>query len=95
DPSVMLLIDGNQKINRGLMETTVIKGDSNSYVIGAASIIAKVTRDRQMVELDTLYPQYGFAKHKGYGTKEHIAAIKEHGICPAHRKTFLKKIIDV
>ena len=67
----------------------IIKGDATSYAIASASIIAKVERDRLMDEYDKLYPEYGFAKHKGYGTKVHIDAIKEHGACPVHRKTFI------
>ena len=72
---------------------SIIKGDAKCYSIGAASIIAKVTRDRIMREWDKVYPQYGFAKHKGYGTAEHIAAIKEYGLCPIHRKTFTTHFI--
>lgn len=73
--------------------TSIIKGDAKSYSIAAASIIAKVTRDRIMREWDELYPQYGFEKHKGYGTKMHIEAIKEHGLCPLHRLSFVKNIM--
>ena len=72
---------------------SIIKGDAKCYSIGAASILAKVTRDRIMREWDKVYPQYGFAKHKGYGTAEHIAAIKEYGLCPIHRKTFTTHFI--
>lgn len=72
---------------------SIIKGDAKSHVIAAASIIAKVTRDHYMRELDEKYPQYGFAKHKGYGTAEHIAAIREYGPCPEHRLSFLKNIL--
>ncbi len=68
----------------------IIKGDAKSYNVGAASIIAKVFRDKLMEEYDETYPEYGFAKNKGYGTKVHIDAIKEKGICPIHRKTFTK-----
>ena len=71
---------------------SIIKGDATSYNIAAASILAKVTRDRIMREMDALYPEYGFAKHKGYGTKAHYAAIEEQGISPIHRRTFLKNI---
>jgi len=71
----------------------IIHGDALSYMIGAASIIAKVTRDRYMVELDARYPMYGFARNKGYGTAEHIAALKEYGPCPEHRRSFIKNII--
>jgi len=73
--------------------TSIIKGDAISYNIACASIIAKVTRDRIMEEFDLIYPQYNFAKHKGYGTAEHIKAIKENGICMIHRKTFVKNFI--
>jgi ribonuclease HII len=66
----------------------IVRGDSKSLSIAAASIVAKVTRDRIMVEYDKIYPQYGFAKHKGYGTKEHMAAIKNHGASPIHRNSF-------
>ena len=72
---------------------SIIKGDARSYSIAAASILAKVTRDRYMRELDAKCPQYGFAKHKGYGTAEHIAAIRACGPCPAHRRTFLGNIL--
>lgn len=72
---------------------SIIKGDAKAYSISAASIIAKVTRDRIMRQWDEIYPQYGFAKHKGYGTATHIAAIKEYGICPLHRLTFVKNFI--
>lgn len=68
----------------------IVKGDAQSYAIGAASIIAKVYRDRLMVEYDKIYPEYAFAKNKGYGTKDHITALKEIGSCPIHRKTFIK-----
>ena len=67
----------------------LIHGDALSYMIGAASIIAKVTRDRYMIELDKQYPMYGFARNKGYGTAEHIAALKQYGPCPAHRRSFI------
>ncbi|MBQ8506413.1 MAG: ribonuclease HII [Clostridia bacterium] len=71
----------------------LIHGDALSYMIGAASIIAKVTRDRYMIELDAKYPMYGFARNKGYGTAEHIAALKEYGPCPEHRRSFIGKIL--
>ena len=70
-------------------QVPIIKGDAKSLTIASASILAKVTRDRIMVEYDSMYPEYGFAKHKGYGTKAHIEAIKEYGPCPIHRKTFI------
>lgn len=74
-------------------QVPIIKGDTKSLTIASASILAKVTRDRIMVEYDSMYPEYGFAKHKGYGTKAHIEAIKEYGPCPIHRKTFIKNFI--
>ena len=67
----------------------LIHGDALSYSIGAASILAKVARDRYMIEQDALYPQYGFARNKGYGTAEHIAALREYGPCPIHRRSFI------
>lgn len=73
---------------------SIIKGDAKAYSISAASIIAKVTRDRIMREWDKIYPQYEFAKHKGYGTAAHIAAIKKYGICPLHRLSFVKNFIN-
>ena len=76
------------------IDTCNIKGDAKCYSISAASILAKVTRDRIMREWDEVYPQYGFAKHKGYGTKAHIEALKEYGPCPIHRKTFIKHFVD-
>ena len=87
------LIDGNQKPGLSIEERTLVKGDAKSISIAAASILAKVTRDRYCIEMDEKYPQYQFAKHKGYGTKLHYEMIAEHGICPEHRRTFLKKIL--
>ena len=72
---------------------SIIKGDAKCYSISAASIIAKVTRDRIMRQWDEIYPQYGFAKHKGYGTAEHIKALKEYGPCPLHRESFIKHFV--
>ena len=90
----VILVDALDKIDtKGIKYISVIKGDAKIYSISAASIIAKVTRDRIMKEYDEVYPQYGFAGHKGYGTAKHIQAIKEHGICPLHRKTFTKNFI--
>lgn len=88
----LALIDGNQNRNITFNNKTVIKGDAKSYNIAAASIIAKVSRDRYIIKMDELYPQYGFKKHKGYGTKEHMEAIRKYGPCEIHRKTFLKKL---
>lgn len=83
-----LLIDGNQKTSLMLMQETIVKGDSKSCSIAAASILAKVTRDTIMEEYHSIYPEYNFKGHKGYPTKEHYEAIKAHGPCPIHRKTF-------
>lgn len=83
-----ILIDGISTIDSRISQKTVIKGDSLSLSIAAASIIAKVTRDRLMRELDVLYPEYGFAKHKGYGSAFHMQAIRCHGPSPVHRLTF-------
>lgn len=76
-----------------IKQVPIIKGDAKSQSIAAASIVAKVTRDHLMEEYDKLYPEYGFAKHKGYGTAAHIKAIKEYGSCPIHRRTFIKNFI--
>lgn len=86
-----VLIDGNRSPNLELSSETVVKGDATSASIAAASVLAKVSRDRALRELDLQYPQYGFAKHKGYGTKAHYEAIEKYGMCPAHRPSFLKK----
>ena len=88
-----ILIDALKDIDTSIPFTSIIKGDALSYSIACASIIAKVTRDNIMLEYDKKYPQYGFAKHKGYGTAMHINAIKEFGPCPIHRKTFIKNFI--
>lgn len=85
------LIDGNRETDFGLPVKTVVKGDSLSANIAAASILAKVTRDTMMVELAEQYPEYGFEIHKGYGTKAHYEALRTYGPCPIHRKSFLKK----
>ena len=90
----VILVDALTKIDTdGIPYKSIIHGDSLSYSIAAASIIAKVTRDRIMRQWDEVYPQYGFAKHKGYGTKMHIDAIKEYGLCPLHRRSFVKNIV--
>ena len=86
-----VLTDGNMALDIPFEQKSIIKGDSLSYSIGAASIIAKVYRDAVMDEYDKIYPGYGFVKHKGYGTKTHIDAIKRAGICPVHRRSFTKK----
>ena len=84
------LIDGNCSRGFNIPTETVVKGDSKSYSIAAASILAKVTRDRGCAELDKEYPMYGIAKHKGYPTKDHMDAVREHGPSPIHRRSFLK-----
>ncbi len=87
-----VLVDGNRLPELRVSAQTVVKGDANSASIAAASILAKVARDRNLRELDKMYPQYGFSKHKGYGTKAHYEAILEHGPSPVHRMSFLKKL---
>ena len=90
----IILVDALEHIDTlGIPYESIIKGDAKAYSISAASIIAKVTRDRIMREWATVYPQYGFEAHKGYGTAKHIAAIKEYGLCPIHRKTFTTHFI--
>ncbi len=84
----LVLVDA-VKLELDVETRAIIKGDATSYAIASASIIAKVERDKLMDEYDKLYPEYGFSKHKGYGTKMHIDAIKEHGPTPVHRKTFI------
>ncbi len=89
-----ILVDALEHIDTGgIPYISIIKGDAKVYSISAASIIAKVTRDRIMREYDEIYPQYGFAGHKGYGTAAHIQAIKEFGPCPIHRQSFIKNFI--
>ncbi len=91
-----LLIDGNYFRDNGIPYQTIVRGDAKSLSIAAASIIAKVTRDKWMTEnADKQFPEYGFAKHKGYGTKAHMSAIEEYGLCPLHRRTFLKKYLEL
>ena len=92
-PADCFLIDAVTKLGLNGKEIPIIKGDATSYSIAAASIVAKVTRDRQMAEADRLYPEYGFARNKGYGTKEHIEALKKYGPCPIHRKTFIGNFV--
>jgi len=90
----LILVDALTNIDtKGIPYRSIIKGDAKEYSIAAASIIAKVTRDRMMYEWDQVFPQYGFAKHKGYGTAAHIAALKENGPCLLHRKSFIKNFI--
>lgn len=87
------IVDGNAITGCPIDHMTLIGGDGKSASVAAASILAKVSRDRYMLELDKKYPQYGFAKHKGYGTKAHIQALKEFGKCDAHRNLFVRKFI--
>ncbi|MBQ6476471.1 MAG: ribonuclease HII [Clostridia bacterium] len=89
----VLLIDAVVLEGLPFDSVSIIKGDSKSYSIAAASILAKVHRDTYMLQMDELYPQYGFARNKGYGTAEHIEALRKHGPCPIHRKSFIKKIL--
>ena len=86
------LVDGNRKPGTGIEELTLVKGDAKSISIAAASILAKVSRDRYLLELDRQYPQYQFAKHKGYPTKLHYEMLKAHGVSPVHRRSFLKNL---
>lgn len=88
-PADIFLIDAVTGLGLKGKEVPIIKGDASSYSIAAASIIAKVTRDRQMEEMDKLFPEYGFARNKGYGTREHIEALKRIGPCPIHRQSFI------
>ena len=88
----LLLNDAVEIPGVDIMQVPIIKGDAKSVSIAAASILAKVTRDHMMVEYDQLFPDYGFAKHKGYGTAAHIQAIQELGPCPIHRRSFIRNI---
>lgn len=88
-PADFLLVDGNDKIPFSVSSEYIIKGDANSQSIAAASIMAKVTRDRYMVSMEETYPGYGFAKNKGYGTQAHMEGIREIGLCPLHRRSFI------
>lgn len=89
----VVLIDA-VKIDTNILQENIIKGDAKSYNIAAASILAKVYRDRLMVEISKNYPEYGFEKHKGYGTKVHVEALKKYGKCEIHRNTFIKKFVN-
>ncbi|MBQ6703426.1 MAG: ribonuclease HII [Clostridia bacterium] len=91
-PSVVLM-DAMTGVDMDAEQHSFIHGDALSYLIAAASIIAKVERDRYMLEMDAVYPEYGFARNKGYGTAEHIAALKKYGPCPIHRRSFIKNFI--
>ena len=92
-PAEIFLIDAVTDLGLKGREIPLSKGDATSYSIAAASIVAKVTRDRQMAEADRLYPEYGFARNKGYGTAEHIAALRKYGPCPLHRRTFIRNFL--
>jgi ribonuclease HII len=92
-PADIFLIDAVTDLGLKGKEIPLIKGDATSYSIAAASIIAKVVRDRQMAEADKLYPWYGFSRNKGYGTKEHIEALKKYGPCPIHRRSFIRNFV--
>ena len=89
-----ILVDAEKNLPVGIPQKALIHGDALSLSIAAASILAKVTRDRQMLELDRRYPQYGFARHKGYGTKEHMEMIRRYGPCPEHRALFIRGIMN-
>ena len=84
----LVLVDGNRTPDFGVPAQAIVKGDSKVAEISAASILAKVTRDREMAELDLLFPNYGFAQHKGYGTAQHVDALQKYGPCPIHRRSF-------
>ena len=92
-PADCFLIDAVSDLGLKGVEIPIIKGDATSYSIAAASIVAKVTRDRQMAEADQLYPEYGFLRNKGYGTREHIEALRKYGPCPIHRRTFISNFV--
>ena len=92
-PADVFLIDAVKGLGLNGVEYPIIKGDALSYAIAAASIVAKVTRDREIRELHCLYPQYGFIRNKGYGTAEHIEALRKYGPCPLHRKSFIGHFI--
>lgn len=92
-PADIFLIDAVTGLGLNGREVPIIKGDATSYSVAAASIVAKVIRDRQMKDLDRLYPEYGFARNKGYGTKEHIEALKRTGPCPEHRRSFITHFV--
>lgn len=87
-----VLIDAEKALDIRIQQSAIVHGDAESYLIACASILAKVTRDHQMLELDKQYPQYGFAQHKGYGTKAHEDAILQYGPCPQHRMSFLRNL---
>lgn len=90
----IVLVDAVKGLDTNVECVSIIKGDAKSYSIAAASILAKVSRDRLMLEYDKMYPEYGFAKHKGYGTKVHIEALKKYGKCQIHRESFIKNFVE-
>ena len=87
-PPEHVLVDGRRVHSLRFPQTALVKGDARSFSIAAASVLAKVTRDRLMLEYDRQFPAYGFARHKGYGTAGHLAALAKHGPCPIHRRSF-------
>lgn len=89
----LMMIDALTGLDLPVRQEILIHGDAQSYLIAAASIVAKVTRDHMMIEYDAQYPQYGFAQNKGYGTAQHIAALKKHGPCPIHRRSFIRNFL--
>ena len=91
----MVLVDAVKNIQTDILQVAIIKGDATSYSIAAASILAKVYRDKLMIELSEKYPEYNFAKHKGYGTKEHIELLKKFGASKIHRKSFIKNFVEI
>ena len=91
-PADFALVDGNRMPPLSIPGETIVKGDGKAACIAAASVLAKVSRDRALRELDQRHPEYGFAQHKGYGTKAHYAAIKQYGLLPEHRRSFLKNL---
>lgn len=90
----LMLIDAVRGVPLHMPQEIIVRGDNESYLIAAASIVAKVTRDRMMIDYDQAYPEYGFARNKGYGTAEHIAAIRKYGPCPIHRRSFIRKFLS-
>lgn len=93
-PADYALVDGNRMPPLAIPGEAIVRGDSKCTCIAAASILAKVSRDRKLRELDAVYPEYGFAKHKGYGTKAHYEAIKQYGVLPIHRRSFLRNLSE-
>ena len=89
-----ILVDAERDLDVDVPQEGIVHGDAECYCIAAASIVAKVTRDRMMLELDREYPQYGFAQHKGYGTAAHYEALRAYGPCPAHRRLFIRSAFE-